>query len=300
MAASAASAGTIRPADEVNDEVQEFYQDSTTAWEKLWGDHMHHGFYDPAVTAPSRDENRASLVRMLEEALRFAGVSDEPEKGPKRIVDVGCGIGGASIYLAKRYGAQCEGINISPIQIERAQAHAAEEGLEDKVKFHLVDAMEQPFPDGHFDLVWCMETAEHMTDKEKFFGELVRVAASGATIVITSLCMRDPDEKSFTPEEVTLLKRLAEALHHGSWFTVPGYVKIAESFSLKDIKTADWSVNVLPFWPGVMQTAMTLEGSTMLLESGMAVIKSILMAPTTVECFKKKLINYSIITFRKP
>lgn len=36
-----------------------------------------------------------------------------------------------------------------------------------QVTFHLADAMEQPFPDGHFDLVWCMDAADHMPDKEK-------------------------------------------------------------------------------------------------------------------------------------
>ena len=299
-AAAAASAGTIRPEEVVSEEIQEFYQDMTLVWEKMWGTHFHHGFYDPGVTAPSTAENRASLVRMVEEALRFAGVSDDPEKRPKRILEVGCGVGGASIYLAKKFGAHCDGINISPIQIERARIHAAAEGLEDKVTFHLGDAMQQPFPDGHFDLLWCMEIAEHMTDKEKFFAELVRLAAPGAIIVLVSMCRRDPNEKPFTADEVVLFKRLSEGLHHGSWFTVPGYVKIAESFSLKDIKTADWTENVLPFWPAVLQTATSLEGSTMLLECGLALMKTILMAPTTAECLKKKLVNYSIITFRKP
>ncbi|MQL71376.1 hypothetical protein Taro_003694 [Colocasia esculenta] len=301
MAAAAASAGTIRQAEEVNKEIQEYYHDTTSlTWEKMWGDHVHTGFYDPGVTAPSPAENRAALVRTVEEALRFAGISDDPEKRPKRIVDVGCGIGGSSFYLAKRYGAQCDGININPTQIERARARAAAEGLEDKVNFHLGDAMQQPFPDGHFDLVWCMDVIDHMTDREKFFRELVRVAAPGATIIITSVCRRDPEEKPFTPDEVVLLKRICEGLHHASWFTVPGYINIAESLPLKDIKTADWSENIIPFWQTALQTAMSLEGSTILLESaGMALIKAVLTAPTIVESLKNKLINYSIITFRK-
>lgn len=49
------------------------------------------------------------------------------------MVDVGCGIGGSSRYLAKKYGATCQGITLSPIQAQRAQALAAAEGLADKV-----------------------------------------------------------------------------------------------------------------------------------------------------------------------
>jgi len=54
-------------------------------------------------------------------------------KKPKKIVDVGCGIGGSSRYLAKKFGANCCGITLSPIQAQRAQALAAAEGLGDKV-----------------------------------------------------------------------------------------------------------------------------------------------------------------------
>ena len=60
-------------------------------------------------------------------------IADDPEKKPKSIVDVGCGIGGSSRYLAKKYGAECRGITLSPVQAERAQALADAQGLGDKV-----------------------------------------------------------------------------------------------------------------------------------------------------------------------
>ncbi len=36
-----------------------------------------------------------------------------------------------------------------------------------QVSFQVADALEQPFPDGKFDLVWSMESGEHMPDKAK-------------------------------------------------------------------------------------------------------------------------------------
>jgi hypothetical protein len=37
----------------------------------------------------------------------------------------------------------------------------------EQVSLQVADALEQPFPDGQFDLVWSMESGEHMPDKRK-------------------------------------------------------------------------------------------------------------------------------------
>lgn len=60
-------------------------------------------------------------------------LAEDPLKKPKSIVDVGCGIGGSSRYLSRKYDAECCGITLSPVQAERAQALAAAQGLSSKV-----------------------------------------------------------------------------------------------------------------------------------------------------------------------
>lgn len=54
--------------------IAEFYDESSGIWEDIWGDHMHHGFYDPDSNV-SVSDHRASQIRMIEEALRFASLS---------------------------------------------------------------------------------------------------------------------------------------------------------------------------------------------------------------------------------
>jgi hypothetical protein len=54
--------------------IAEFYDESSGMWEDIWGDHMHHGFYDPDSTV-SVSDHRAAQIRMIDEALRFAGLS---------------------------------------------------------------------------------------------------------------------------------------------------------------------------------------------------------------------------------
>lgn len=54
--------------------IAEFYDESSGMWEGIWGDHMHHGFYDPDSTV-SVSDHRAAQIRMIDEALRFSGLS---------------------------------------------------------------------------------------------------------------------------------------------------------------------------------------------------------------------------------
>lgn len=60
--------------------------------------------------------------------------ADDSSKKPRKIVDAGCGIGGSSRYLARKYEAECRGITLSPVQAQRAQALAAAQGLDGKVR----------------------------------------------------------------------------------------------------------------------------------------------------------------------
>ncbi|MQL95406.1 hypothetical protein Taro_028077 [Colocasia esculenta] len=288
-------------ADGLRKGIAEFYDESSGVWEDVWGEHMHHGFYEAGAEA-SAAGHRAAQVRMVESSLHFAGVPDDPAKRPKSIVDVGCGIGGSSRYLARKYGAKCQGITLSPVQAERARALAAAEGLAERVSFQVADALEQPFPDGQFDLVWSMESGEHMPDKRKFVSELARVAAPGSTIIIVTWCHRDllPSEKSLRPDEVNLLERICDAYYLPAWCSAADYVKTAESLSLQDIKTADWSANVAPFWPAVIRSALTWQGFTSLLRSGWKTIRGALVMPLMIEGYNKGVIKFAIITCRKP
>ncbi|PKA52170.1 putative tocopherol O-methyltransferase, chloroplastic [Apostasia shenzhenica] len=291
-------------AGELKKGIAEYYDESGKAFEALWGDHIHHGFYDPERASPlsAADHQRAPL-RTVEEALAFAGITDDPvQKRPKMIVDVGCGIGGSARYLAKRFGAQIQAITLSPIQVKRAQDLAMAEGLANQITFQLADALDQPFPDGQFDLVWSMESGEYMPDKEKFMRELVRVAAPGGTIIIVTWCHRDlsPTEENLKPEEIKLMTRICNAYYMPRWCSAADYLKIANSLSLENIKMGDWSENIAPFWPAAIRSALTWRGVTSLLRCGWKTVKGALAMPLMIEGYNKKLIKYVIITCHKP
>ena len=88
-----------------------------------------------------------SVSDRLEQELVFsmAGV-----KEGDRVLDAGCGTGIYSIGLAKK-GAIVTGLDASLDMLEWARAKASKAGL--KIDFIDADALNLPFPDGHFDLV---------------------------------------------------------------------------------------------------------------------------------------------------
>lgn len=300
MSLSAASMAAVET-ETLRKGIAEFYDESSGVWEDIWGDHMHHGFYEPAADV-SISDHRAAQIRMIEESLSFASLSENSMEKPKNIVDVGCGIGGSSRYLARKYGANCQGITLSPVQAQRAQQLADAQGLNGKVSFEVADALNQPFPDGKFDLVWSMESGEHMPDKEKFVNELVRVAAPGGRIIIVTWCHRDlaPSEKSLRQEEKDLLNKICNAYYLPAWCSTADYVKLLESLSMEDINSADWSDYVAPFWPAVIKSALTWKGITSLLRSGWKTIRGAMVMPLMIEGYKKGVIKFAIITCRKP
>ncbi|MCS6815427.1 MAG: methyltransferase domain-containing protein, partial [Cyanobacteria bacterium] len=138
--------------------IRQFYDASSGLWEQVWGEHMHHGYY--GVDGRQHKDRRQAQIDLIDELLAWAKVD-----APRTILDVGCGIGGSSLYLADRYQASVTGITLSPVQAERARERARSAQLDRSTapcaQFLVADAQAMPFADNSFDLVWSLESGEH-------------------------------------------------------------------------------------------------------------------------------------------
>ncbi|QMU61456.1 MAG: methyltransferase domain-containing protein [Gammaproteobacteria bacterium] len=85
----------------------------------------------------------------------------------KNVLDIGCGIGGRTCYLADQGPKKIVGIDINKDEIETAIELAKQNGYGDKVEFINVDGENSSFGMGSFDtivLVDCMEHVESPLD----------------------------------------------------------------------------------------------------------------------------------------
>lgn len=109
------------------------------------------------------------------------------------VADVACGAGWSSLAIARGYPlARVDGFDSDPASIELARRHAAEAGLEDRVRFHLRDAAE-PVP-GRYDLVAVFEAVHDLARPVDVLRTLRELAgADGAVLVMDE---RTADELS--------------------------------------------------------------------------------------------------------
>ncbi len=113
---------------QTTEKVGHFYDLGSPYYLRVWGEHIHDGYY--ATGRESAEDAQIALVRTLAAEARI-GPHDS-------VLDVGCGVGGSSIWLAQNRGAQTLGITISPAQA-RIATDLANRGRAD-CSFLLMDA----------------------------------------------------------------------------------------------------------------------------------------------------------------
>eukprot|EP01038_Epipyxis_sp_PR26KG_P006034 gene6034-8308_t len=285
-----------RTDDELKSGIAKFYDESSSIWLDVWGEDMHHGYY------PTKDfkDHKKAQVDMIDRSLKWAYQSDQLPN-LDAFVDVGCGVGGSSRHIAKTYGGKGEGLSLSPYQIMRAKDFTNKANLTDKLNFQVADAMAMPFKANSFDLAWSMESGEHMPNKENFLNELFRVTAPGGRILIVTWCHREfkEGEKSLTAKEQRLLQKINDAYYLPDWVPASKYVEIANSLGLEDVRSADWSEFVAPFWPAVMRSALVPKNFFRMLRTGKTVLKGAIASWWMLRGFQKGLVKFALITGRK-
>ncbi|HLP90661.1 MAG TPA: methyltransferase domain-containing protein [Nostocaceae cyanobacterium] len=268
--------------------IQQFYDASSGLWEEIWGEHMHHGYY--GLDGKQQKERRQAQIDLIEELLNWADV-----KTAANILDVGCGIGGSSLYLSNKFNAQVTGITLSPIQAHRAGERALEANLHTRTQFLVANALEMPFSDHSFDVVWSLESGEHMPDKTKFLQECYRVLKPGGIFILATWCHRPTDEIQLTRDEQRHLKAIYRVYCLPHVISLPDYEAIARQLPLNHIRVADWSSAVAPFWHKVISSAFTPQAIFGLMRANWSTIQGALFLGLMRQGYERGLIRFGLL-----
>ena len=129
------------------------------------------------VNASARTRN----IKVIEQLFSQIDLSNV-----KKVLEIGCGIGVLSSYLAEKYKWEVTGIDLDSEQIERAKNDYRENKY---LKFFEADATKLPFGDNEFDLVLSVDALHHIPNRNKTFGEINRVLESNGFYVLVDTAL---------------------------------------------------------------------------------------------------------------
>ena len=144
-----------------SEQTQEYDDALVAVLETVWGE----GYMSPGGS----DE-----IRMIVEDVALAD---------KAVLDLGCGTGGITRFLAQTYRPACiVGIDVDAGLIARAAERASKAGLGNSLTFRTVTPGPLPFADSSFDVVFSKDAMVHIADKQALFAEIFRVLRPGGVI----------------------------------------------------------------------------------------------------------------------
>jgi tocopherol O-methyltransferase len=218
--------------------VLDHYNRVSPYYRALWGEHIHHGYWIRGDE--SKDTAQVQLIEHL------AGAANLQPRS--RILDVGCGFGGSSIYLARKYSVQATGITISPLQVEMANKAAEQAGV--SASFLCMDA-ESMYFDQPFDLLWSVESISHYQDIPRFFDHAGKFIKTGGTLAITDWFKQEsllPDEhkKFLYPIEDGMMVELHTMGEYENYLAAAGFqVSRSDVLNKHTAKTWDFGLDII-------------------------------------------------------
>ena len=159
--------------------IAEYYDtEEHLALDLLTNGHIHLGYWDEAHRDDSFAVGAGQLTQlMIEKTEVGAG---------QRFCDIGCGVGGPAVMLAKAKACFVDGVTISAAQRKAADERARAQGIAEKVRFHVADALHLPFAKETFEGSWFFESIFHMGHRNAL-REAHRVLKTGACLLITDV-----------------------------------------------------------------------------------------------------------------
>ena len=155
-----------------------------------------------AAIAMGADPDRISAEDLkLADEFHTGGVQatehlfDQLEISPEmRVLDVGCGIGGTSRYVATRFAARVTGFDLTQEFAETAHSLNEMVGLNDRIEILQGSATSMPVGDASFDMAVMLHVGMNIAAKDAVFSEAARVLKPGGTFALFDVMRADDTE----------------------------------------------------------------------------------------------------------
>ena len=111
-----------------------------------------------------------------------------------RLIDIGCGLGGASRYIASRYCRSVTGIDLTAEYVETGNVLTDWVRLYDRVNLEQGSALLMPYLNDEFDAGYMLHVGMNIEDKVALFAEVFRVLKAGACFGVYDVMRQNENE----------------------------------------------------------------------------------------------------------
>ncbi|KAF3931858.1 Cycloartenol-C-24-methyltransferase [Dactylella cylindrospora] len=294
--------------------IKDHYDLLSDYYYSLWGEHIHHGYFtDPNDT---KEVAQRRLISLLLERSKLPASS--------RVLDVGCGVGGTSRYLAIEHGCTVTGITISNKQVEIAKRLSAEEAAKldpkaslpvtddesttlksGQVRFIELDAekMGDYFDgtagkEGGFDAVWISEAMSHLPHKQLFFDNAYKLLKSGGGKLVVADWFKAEGlgEKEMADD----IKPIEDGMLLPPLCTMTEYVEHAKAAGLKVYSEPfDISEQVKQTWDISLSLVQSPALWGLAIAAGRDILSFLWAFQAMRRGYKNKTFKYAVIVFEK-
>lgn len=214
-------------------EIRGHYNLATPFYRLLWGPHIHHGLWEEDETP------RRAQAQLTERLAMLAGI-----RAGQTLLDVGCGMGGSAIHLAKTRGCKVVGVTISPLQRFWSTAAAHWHRMAGKTMFCCADVEAIGFRPASFDVIWSVECTEHLFEKKEFIVKAAQWLRPGGTLAICAWLAGE----ALNEHQRRQVYDVCEGFFCPSLGTSREYVHWMTAAGLEVLTVDDWTAGVAKTW----------------------------------------------------
>jgi tocopherol O-methyltransferase len=151
------------------------------------------------------------------------------------VLDLGCGVGGTAVWLAKLFDLKIIGITISRIQADLARKNALKKGVKDRCTFIHGDFLNLPDIE-NIDAAFAIESFSHARDPYLFFSQLTNRLSYGNRLIICDDFLGELKNHTYSKSREKWVDRFRNGWRLKSLLSVDQVNKIAKIHGFRMIR----------------------------------------------------------------
>jgi len=149
-----------------------------------------------------------------------------------KVLDIGSGAGGSAFYMARNFGVDVTGLDLSTNMngISLEYRNQMEPEVKFRTNFYIEDANKVELPENFYDVVYSRDTIMHFKDKERenLYKKLLKTLKPGGKLLVSDYCRGEKTSPQvFLDYEKQRGYNLWTVKRYGKMLETTGFSKVA-------------------------------------------------------------------------